>query len=431
MTRHRDRYTRWFGRRARNDAEMEKRREFMQRRDELKQHMHEEQYRLERELYEELHKMRPDSRHFRYHLREQNFDQYYSRMRYARPVILIFLGLMWALLFVFGGIKTGLGIAILVFSIFATLGFIVQSLFFSSIRKRVMKPVERLKEGMDKIAGGQYDVSIDPEGAWEVHSLITNFNAMAQKLQENERLQAEYEENRKQLIASISHDLKTPITSVLGYIEAVSETDMPPEKLANYLKIIHNNIAYMNRLIDDLFLFSKLDMQKLHFEFADTVMPPFIADIMEELELELDEKDVSLIYRDETAGSPAARIDSKRFHQVIRNIVDNALKYGDARDLTIEARLYDSGDTICLSLTNNGPAIPEERLTHIFDRFYRLDTARTKDLGSTGLGLAIARELIEAHGGSITAASGEAGTCFTIAAPRLAAAEKTGGEQDE
>lgn len=384
---------------------------------ELQRRMHEEQYNLHRKLLRELHAMEPENRHYRRHMRD--FDQYYSRMKYSRPFSILFILLLWVLLFFYGGFNTGLGIVLLVFAILSTLGYVMQSFFFSSIEKRVLKPVERLKKGVDEIANGNYEVKVDAEGAWEVQSLIRDFNTMAQKLRKNEILQAQYEENRKHLVASISHDLKTPITSILGYIEAVSDTKgLSPEKLEKYLQIIHNNIAYMNRLIDDLFLFSKLDMQKLSFDFADTPMAPFVSDIMEELGLELEEKGAALVYRDETDGSPQAGIDAKRFYQVIRNIVDNALKHGGARDLTIRARLYCDAKNVYIDIANNGAAIPEDKLGHIFDRFYRLDTARTKDIGSTGLGLAIAKELMEAHGGGISAAStDDEGTCFTVSVP--------------
>jgi signal transduction histidine kinase len=394
-------------------------RESKQKIRELERRSMEEHYKIEREMFEELHRLHPDNPHYEKHRRERSFEQYYKRIKYGRPFGIVFIVLLWTLLFAYGGFHTGLGIVMLIFAILSTIGYFFQIIFFSGLQTRILKPVERLKKGMDEIAGGNYDVKVDAEGNYEMQSLIRGFNAMAEKLKENEKLQSEYEENRKQLIASISHDLKTPITSVLGYIEAISDAkDIPAEKMERYLRIIHNNIAYMNRLIDDLFLFSKLDMQKLAFEFADTPVAPFVSDIMEELALELTEKGIGLIYRDELSDRQHAKIDGKRFNQVVRNIVDNAAKYGAAAGLEITARLYNDGDNIYLDIANNGTAIPEDKLKHIFDRFYRLDTARTKDITSTGLGLAIAKELVEAHGGTISVLSDELkGTCFTISLP--------------
>lgn len=396
---------------------------FRQQMEESRMRSHHEQFRMRQEMWEEMRKLHPENERFKKH-RDLDFDHYYTRMKYARPISIIFIIVLWGLLFIFGGFSTGVGIIFSVFAALSTLGYIFQIISLEGIERRVLKPVSKLKKGMDDIAEGNYDVKVDAEGTWEVRSLIQNFNDMAKKLKENEALKAEYEENRKQLIASISHDLKTPMTSVLGYIEAVSDTgDLSSEKLDRYLKIIRGNVEYMNKLIDDLFLFSKLDMQKLSFDFADTAVSPFLSDMMEELKLDLEEKKVSFVYSDETDKSHRAKIDPKRFYQVIRNIIDNACKYGD-KDLEIDAKLYASGNNICIDIANNGPAIPQDSLAHIFDRFYRLDTARTKDISSTGLGLAIAKELVEAHGGLISAVSEEGRTCFTITLPKAAEARE-------
>lgn len=392
---------------------------YKQQINDIKHRANEEEHRIRQDMLREMHKLHSGDQRFGRRKRDVDFEQYYTRLKYARPMGIIFLVVLWALLFALGGFSTGVGVVFSIFAALSTVGYVVQIVSFSGMEKRVLKPVQNLKKGMDEISHGHYDVEIDAQGALEVRSLIENFNEMAKKLKENEILQAEYEDNRKQLIASISHDLKTPITSVLGYIEAVADAqDMPREKLEKYLKIIHNNVAYLNKLIDDLFLFSKLDMQKLELSLADTAVSPFLADIMEEFSLELEEKRAALEYTDDTPGDLRAQIDHKRFHQVLRNIIDNACKYGDAETLKLKIRLCQSGGEISIDLWNNGPAIPKDSLKHLFDRFYRLDTARTKDFSSTGLGLAIAKELVAAHGGQIAVTSDEkTGTTFTISLP--------------
>lgn len=404
---------------------------YKQQVNEIKHRAHEEQHRIREEMLRDMHKLHSGSQRFGRQKRDVDFEHYYTRLKYARPMGIIFLVVLWALLFALGGFSTGVGVVFSIFAALSTIGYVVQIVSFTGMEKRVLKPIQNLKQGMDEIARGHYDIEIDAQGALEVRSLIENFNEMAKKLKEHERLQAEYESNRKQLIANISHDLKTPITSVLGYIEAVADAqDMPIEKLTKYLKIIHNNVAYLNKLIDDLFLFSKLDMQKLELSFADTAVSPFLADIMEEFSLELQEKGAALEYTDDTQASLRALIDHKRFHQVLRNIIDNACKYGASDTLKLKIRLRQNGGEILIDIWNNGPAIPKESLTHLFDRFYRIDTARTKDISSTGLGLAIAKELILAHCGTIAVASDElAGTTFTISLPSANCAEK--GSRDE
>ncbi len=266
---------------------------------------------------------------------------------------------------------------------------------------------------------GNYNVSIENEVENEIGLLIDSFNEMARKLQESEKLKQDYEANRKSLIANISHDLKTRMASIQGYVEAIFDgAASSPEKMDKYLKIISHNTAYVNKLIDDLMMFSQLDLNKLDFSFEEIVFRPFMRDLMEEFQLEMEERNARLDYRDNLAADCRLVIDSKRFCQAMRNIIGNAVKYGPPTDLIIKIEVYRQDDYIKIAVEDNGPGIPADKLEHIFERFYRVDNERTKDLMSTGLGLAIARELIEAHGGMIMAVSTEGkGSCFTIALP--------------
>jgi signal transduction histidine kinase len=353
------------------------------------------------------------------HNEDADFRRYYRHIRFTRPFVLIFNLILWSLLFWFGGVATGLKIVILIFALMTTFGSLFGMIFLKEISERILKPIDSLKKGIYEISEGNYDITVNEGAANEIGPLIRAFNEMAGKLRESERLKTEYEENRKALIANISHDLKTPITSVQGYIEVItSYREIPPEKLLKYLKIIYSNTTYMNRLIDDLFLFSKLDMQKLDFHFEEIKIRPFIEDMMEEFRLDLEEKAIDFEYKDLLPDDDAVKLDAKRFYQIIRNIIDNAVKHGQGTQLKITTRLYKSDGLIHIDLADNGPGIPCESLEHIFERFYRVDSERTKDISSTGLGLAIAMELAQAHGGEISAVSnpGE-GSCFTVSIP--------------
>ncbi len=356
---------------------------------------------------------------------DADFQRYYKHIRYTRPVVLIINLLLWFLLFWFGGLETGLKIVVLIFALITSIGSFSEMFFLQEIRERILKPIDSLKEGIYKVAAGDYDVTVNEEVTNEIGPLITAFNEMAEKLKKSEQLKAEYEENRKSLIANISHDLKTPITSVQGYIEVITSfQDIPKEKLLKYLKIIESNASYMNRLIDDLFLFSKLDMQKLDFHFDEVKIRPFIQDMMEEFRLDLEEKNIEFEYVDLLTEDSAVKLDGKRFYQIIRNIIDNAVKHASKPQLNITAKLYEADGFVHIDLTDNGSGIPEDKLEHIFERFYRVDTERTKDFSSTGLGLAIAMELAQAHGGNIQVVSelGK-GSCFTVSIPLLNRAE--------
>lgn len=362
--------------------------------------------------------------------RRSDLRRYYHRIRFVRPVSMAVNLLFWGLLFLFGGASATFKAFILFFAVFSTAASAFELSFLMRVKKRILTPVEDLEKGVEEIAKGNYDVRVEMKMPNEIGDLISAFNVMADKLREDEQLKTEYEENRKALIANISHDLKTPMTSIEGYVEALIErNDLSAEKKKRYLKIIAGNTDYMRRLIDDLFLFSKLDMQKLDFHFEKMCVRPFLRDMMEELGLDFEERRISFSYRDELDEDIYANLDTKRFNQVIRNITGNAVKYGPEDGLAIDTRLYRKGDWFCIDIADNGPGIPKEKLPRIFERFYRVDGERSKDFAGTGLGLAIAGELVEAHGGSVSAASGGAGTgtCFTISMPIIPNGEMTIG----
>lgn len=374
---------------------------------------HKEYNELRREFHRKKHEFHNHYREMYKHKAE--FHRYHRQIKYIRPFIILFNFLIWYLLFRYGGIKV---ISISLALLFGMGGFF-QFFFLRKIENRILRPIDNLKNGVEKIANGNYNVKVENNVPNEIGLLIDSFNEMAQKLQKSERMKAEYEANRKALIANISHDLKTPITSIQGYIEAIMDGNVvTPENINKYLKIIYSNSAYINRLIDDLFLFSKLDMEKLEFQFVKVKVRPFIHDLMEEFKLELEENKISFQFFDKMKNDCSFNIDRKRIYQVFRNIIGNAVKYGPEQNLFLKIELYLRDKLVCIDIKDNGSGISKDKLAHIFDRFYRIDKERTKDLMSTGLGLAIARELIEAHGGKITVSSKEnEGTCFTIMLP--------------
>lgn len=286
----------------------------------------------------------------------------------------------------------------------------------SRLQKRFLAPMSKLQVGVKQIASGDYSVRLKEDVENEVGILTREFNMMAQKLEDGEKVKKEYENNRKDLITNISHDLKTPITSINGYIEALVEGVVTEDKVNNYLKTIASNASYMNKLIDDLFLFSKLDMQKLEFSFVKTNIKDYVYDIVEEFNFTLDERNIKFSYVDSIKDEIYIDLDGKRIHRAIRNLVDNSVKYGFGIDgLEIKIRLYEIDDYIHIDVIDNGHGIEQEKVKSIFDRFYRIDNERTKDLNSTGLGLAIAKEIIEAHNGSIYVSSEVGkGTIFTV-----------------
>ncbi len=372
---------------------------------------------------EEIRRLRAEftnkKKHF--HREQNNLRWYHRRNRMSQGLIILFNVVLWYLVFKYGGAET---IAI-VFALLLTVGGVIQFIFNLRLEKRIFKPISELKKGVAEIAKGNYDIEIENDFINEIGTLIFSFNEMAKKLKEGELLKKSYEDNRKNLIANISHDLKTPITSIQGYIETMLERpDISQETISKYHQIIYSNAAYMNKLIDDLFLFSKLDMQKLELQFEKISIRAFMADLMEEFQFELDERGIKFSYGDTLSTDFEASIDRKRISQVFRNIIGNAIKYSSENDIIINVKLFDGDQFLCIDISDNGPGIPEDKLPKIFDRFYRIDHARTKDLMSTGLGLSIAKELVEAHRGKITVISAiNSGTTFTVMLPKYQAAK--------
>ncbi|KZL92512.1 sensor histidine kinase [Clostridium magnum] len=347
------------------------------------------------------------------HQKHKNeFNLCHKYLIWLRPMALLINIFIIYLIFKVVGIKA----ITMFFAAIFTAKEIAHLYIYWRLEKRIMKPIESLKTGVEQIAKGNYEVRIEKEVYNEIGILIDEFNEMAERLEQGERLKKEYEENRKTLIANISHDLKTPITSINGYVEAILDgVANSPDTINSYLKTIHNNIDYINRLIDDLFLFSKLDMQKLDFKFEKVKIKPFMRDLMEEFAFVLGEKNINFSFTDRIEREVEVNIDGKRIYQTIRNIIGNAVKYGHEENLAISIELKDETDHVRINISDNGPGIAEDKLSYVFDRFYRIDTERTKDLMSTGLGLAIAKEMVEAHGGRISVWSSlSEGSTFSI-----------------
>lgn len=294
----------------------------------------------------------------------------------------------------------------------------VFTLIFSfRMRHNILRPLEHLQQGVDEIANGNYGYTIDEEVPSVVSGLFKSFNKMSHQLKEGQAIKEKYELNRKELIAGISHDLKTPITSILGYVEGINEgVANSEEKMRTYMDIIHSNAKYTNQLIDDLFLFSKLDINQMDYQFNEVNVMDYFTDILVEKKIDLEEKGHQVNYSVDVEPSMTMAMDAKMIYRVISNLIGNAVKYNDKPQLNLEIHIVSlpsNKKSIQISVKDNGRGIEKTQLSQIFDVFYRVDASRNKDVGGTGLGLSISRQLVEAHGGKIWAES-ELGQGTTI-----------------
>lgn len=289
--------------------------------------------------------------------------------------------------------------------------------FSFRMRHNILRPLEHLQQGVDEIANGNYGYTIDEEVPSVVNGLFKSFNKMSHQLKEGQAIKEKYEHNRKELIAGISHDLKTPITSILGYVEGINEgVANSEEKMKTYMDIIYNNAKYTNQLIDDLFLFSKLDINQMDYHFNEVNVVDYFTDIFVEKKIDLEEQGHSVNYSFDLDNEMMMAMDAKMIYRVISNLIGNAVKYNDKPQLQLDINVMTLPSTkksIQISVKDNGRGIEKSQLNQIFDVFYRVDAARNKDVGGTGLGLSISRQLVEAHGGKIWAES-EIGKGSTI-----------------
>ncbi|AEI43229.1 sensor histidine kinase [Paenibacillus mucilaginosus] len=269
----------------------------------------------------------------------------------------------------------------------------------------IILPVTRLRNAAVHISRGDLDFGIAEEGDDEVRELCRTLELMRIKLKESVYLQQKYDENRNFLVSSISHDLKTPVTSIKGYIEGIIDgVARTPEKRAEYLETARSKAVLVNTMIDDLLLYSKLDLQQLPYHFERTDLYRYFEDCAAEYRHEFDLAGITLEFVSELSAPAAVYIDRERLKRVIQNILDNAAKYVNQADGRVELRLRETRTSAIIEIRDNGPGIPEGDLPHIFDRFYRVDASR-KNADGSGLGLAIAKQIVEGHGGTIWARS--------------------------
>jgi signal transduction histidine kinase len=347
---------------------------------------------------------------------EKTFQKYQLFLRYFPILFFVTTGIILYILYSL----SRLNFPIFIFAAITTIFFLKELstvLFSFRVRQNLMRPISRLKKGVDEIANGNYGYTVDVNHPNMVDDLIVSFNRMSQELKEGQEMKEKYEKNRKELIAGISHDLKTPITSILGYVDGIQEgVANSPEKLNTYMEIIRHNAEYTNKLIDDLFLFSKLDINQVEYNFEPVNINDFFNDIFIEKKIQLEDTGAKVDVICAMDDTLQMTIDGKMINRVISNIISNAVKYNDKEvlQLTLKAEVIQEKPLeIQVEIRDNGRGIKSTQLDNIFDVFYRADESRNKDVGGTGLGLSIARQLVEAHEGRIWAKS-EIGTGTTF-----------------
>jgi signal transduction histidine kinase len=282
------------------------------------------------------------------------------------------------------------------------------------VSRSIIKPIYSLKHAAEQIKEGNLNYEVSMKRKDEIGELSEAFEEMRRRLKESIQLQLQYEENRKELLANISHDLKTPITGIKGCVEAVMDGIADTkEKLDKYMNMIYKKADDMDHLIDDLFLFSKLDLKRVPFHFENIDIVDYLTDCVDELRYDPNLNGVKINFLYDGKGPVTVVADREQLRRVIMNIVDNSIKYKRDKKLEIGFDLIVGEKDVTIAICDNGPGIEREALQRIFERFYRSEKSRNTETGGSGLGLAIVKQIIEEHGGKVWAES-QAGKGTTI-----------------
>jgi len=293
---------------------------------------------------------------------------------------------------------------------------LLTSLFLTKwINKGVFFPIRELNHAMTSISDGNFDVVLktDEKGG-EIGQLYKSYEDMRLKLKESLEEKIQNEKDNKELVSNITHDLKTPITSIKGYVEGIMDgVADTPEKMDKYIKTIYTKAVEMDRLINELNYYSGIDSNRIPYHFQCLNISEFFNDCVEEIGIDLEAQNMELNYTNLLEPGTKIIADPEQMKKVINNIVGNSVKYIDKPKGVIDIRLLDEIDSVRIEIEDNGKGIAPKDLGQIFERFYRTDASRNSSQGGSGIGLSIVKKIVEDHGGYIWATSKEKeGTCM-------------------
>lgn len=276
------------------------------------------------------------------------------------------------------------------------------------ISRSIMRPLRKLTDATKKIAEGDLNFTLERTGDDEFGDLCEDFENMRKRLKESTEERIREDEESKELISNISHDLKTPITAIRGYVEGIMDgVADTPEKMDKYIRTIYNKANDMDRLIGELTVYSKIDTNRIPYNFKKVNVDEYFSDCAEEISVELEAKNIRLNYFNYVDKDTIIIADPEQLKRVINNIISNSVKYIGNKKGALNIRINDENDFIHVEIEDNGKGISQRDLPYIFDRFYRTDASRNSNQGGSGIGLAIVKKIIEVHGGKIWATSKE------------------------
>lgn len=296
----------------------------------------------------------------------------------------------------------------------------------------ILKPLNALKKATKQLQEGNLDYSLqDNITDDEIGQLCADFEEMRIHLKTEIEMRVQYEQDLKELISNISHDIKTPLTAIKGYAEGlldgVADTSERREK---YVKTIYAKANDMTTLVDELSFYTKIDTNNMPYHFEKVRVNDYFMDCIEDNKAELEIVNVELNFESLVNEETQVLGDREQLRRVMNNLIGNAVKYRGQKEYgKILVRLTEEETEVRVTVEDNGQGIPENALPYVFERFYRADASRNSKQGGSGLGLAIAKKIIEEHGGSICAESiVDVGTKIMFSLKKIDEAEQRGAE---
>lgn len=346
------------------------------------------------------------------------------------PVVLMTAMMAWAALFQAGTLRERYGIDVVhlqkssqilvanvmlrMVVILAITALILSIWLFSGISK----PLMSLTRATKNIRDGNMDFELTPEGnVAEIRDLFESFEEMRVKLKEANEEKVEFDRQSRELISNISHDLRTPITTIRGYCEGIMDgVADTPEKLERYIRTIYTKTEEMDHLINELSFYTKISTNRIPYNFDRVDVREFYGDAAGDIRDDLEAKGVLFSYENDVPEGTEVIADVEQITRVLNNIIGNAVKYTDKDEKRISLSVSQVGGEVRTSVTDNGKGIAAKDLANIFDRFYRTDSSRNSSEGGSGIGLSIVKKVVEDHGGRVWATSKEGeGSTFNFA----------------
>ena len=297
--------------------------------------------------------------------------------------------------------------------LYLILGILLFSITFMILQEPYIRYISKISDAVQNISEGNLNTVIDVIGDDEFSGMAANLNRMAADIKQLMEKERESERTKNELITNVAHDLRTPLTSIIGYLELLSSGPaISLDMQKKYIDIAYVKAKRLEKLIEDLFGFTKMNYGKISMNVGKVDIVKLLGQLLEEFYPSFADKDLTYELKS-NVPSQIITADGNLLARLFDNLINNAIKYG-AEGKKVLIQVFAKDDIVTVSVTNYGYVIPAEELPLIFNKFYRVEQSRSSKTGGTGLGLAIAKNIVDMHGGTISVASDLNGTVFTV-----------------